>query len=115
MDNCVFCKIIAGEIPSSKLFEDEEVMAFLDINPLAPIHFLVVPKEHIESAGHITPENSHLVARCFEVIALLSKQEGLTGGFRVITNSGYDGGQTVDHIHFHVLGGAKLSGPMVNI
>lgn len=108
MSDCVFCKIVAGEIPSKKLYEDEHVLAFHDINPQAPVHFLVIPKAHITGAADVTAENSHLVARCFEVIAKLTRQENLTGGFRVITNNGPDAGQTVHHLHFHVLAGRKL-------
>ena len=105
---CLFCKIIAGEIPSSKVYEDENVYAFRDINPQAPVHVLVVPKEHIGSADEITPENSALVARLFEAIPKIAKAEGLANGYRVITNCGEDGCQSVKHLHFHVLGGKKL-------
>lgn len=108
MSNCIFCKIAAGEIPSTKRYEDDEVIAFNDLYPQAPVHFLVVPKQHIASAGEITPENSAAVAKCFEVIAKLAKQHNLESGFRVITNCGTDAGQTVDHLHFHVLAGRNL-------
>ena len=108
MTDCLFCKIAAGEIPSDCLYSDDEVMAFRDISPQAPVHFLVIPKSHIGSAGEITAENSHLAAKCFEVIAKLAADEGLTGGFRVITNCGEDAGQTVQHLHFHVLAGKSL-------
>jgi histidine triad (HIT) family protein len=114
MDDCIFCRIIAGEIPSDKLYEDDLLIAFRDINPQAPIHFLVTPKAHIKSAAHISRENSKIIGGCFEVIASLAESEGLLDGFRVITNVGSDGGQTVDHIHFHVMGGAKFSEPMVS-
>ena len=106
---CLFCKIIAGEIPSSKVYEDENVYAFRDINPQAPVHVLVVPKEHIGSADEITPENSALVARIFEAIPKIAKAEGLANGYRVITNCGEDGCQSVKHLHFHILGGKKLT------
>lgn len=106
--DCLFCKIIDGEIPSNKVYEDEYVYAFYDINPQAPVHFLVVPKKHMGSAAEITPENSVYAAKCFEVIAKLEKQLGLTGGFRVITNCGDDAGQTVKHLHFHVLAGKAM-------
>ena len=106
--NCIFCMIVNGDIPSTKVYEDEHVLAFRDINPQAPVHFLVIPKKHIESAAAVTPENSALVAKCFEVIAKLAKQERLDDGFRVISNCGPDAGQTVFHIHFHVLAGRKL-------
>ena len=108
MSDCLFCKIAAGEIPSTCLYEDEDVFAFRDINPQAPVHFLVIPKKHIESAAAVTPENSALVAKCFEVIAKLAKQDKLDDGFRVISNCGADAGQTVFHLHFHVLAGRKL-------
>ena len=108
MNDCLFCKIIAGEIPTTKVYEDDKCLAFLDIAPLAPTHFLVIPKQHIDSVAAITAENSAVVAKCFEVIAKLAAQEGLTGGYRVISNCGDDAGQTVHHLHFHVLGGAPM-------
>ena len=107
MAECLFCKIVSGEIPSRKVYEDETVLAFQDINPQAPTHILVIPKVHVESAAAVTPENSPVVAHCFEVIALLGKE--LPGGFRVISNCGPDAGQTVPHLHFHILGGRPLS------
>ena len=109
MSDCLFCKIISGEIPSRNVYEDEYVIAFHDISPQAPVHILVVPKEHVASVAELTQENSHLAAKCLEAIAKLSKSEGLSGGFRAITNCGADGGQTVDHLHFHLLGGKPLS------
>ena len=108
MEDCLFCKIAAGEIPSSKVYEDDICYAFNDIDPQAPTHFLVIPKQHIDSVAAITAENSAVVAKCFEVIAKLAVQEGLTGGYRVISNCGDDAGQTVHHLHFHVLGGAPM-------
>lgn len=113
MSDCIFCKIIAGEIPSNKIYEDEKVIAFRDIHPQAPVHFLVVPKEHIVSAAEITTENSSIISYCFEVIALLAKQEKLDDGFRVINNCGENAGQTVPHIHFHVLAGRPLGETLV--
>ena len=113
MANCLFCKIISGEIPSQRVYEDGHVLAFRDIAPHAPVHILVVPKEHIASAAEITMENSHIAAECFEVIAKLAKSEGLSGGFRAITNSGADGGQTVAHLHFHLLGGKPLGAGLI--
>ena len=107
-DNCIFCKIIKGDIPSSKVFENEDVFAFRDINPQAPTHVLVVPKKHIESADCINTENSRYVTAIFEAIPEIAKTEGLTNGYRVITNIGEDGAQSVKHIHFHILGGKKL-------
>ena len=108
MNDCLFCKIAAGEIPSTCLYDDDAVYAFRDINPQAPVHLLVIPKLHIGSVAEITAENSAVVAKCFEVIAKLAAQEGLENGYRVISNVGEDAGQTVKHLHFHVLGGEKL-------
>lgn len=113
MADCIFCKIIAGEIPSDRIYEDEKVIAFRDIHPQAPVHFLVVPKEHIKSAAEITSENSGIVAHSFEVIAKLAVQEKLSDGFRVINNCGEAAGQTVPHIHFHVLTGKPLGETLV--
>ena len=109
MDNCLFCKIIAGEIPSAKVYEDEYVFAFRDINPQAPVHILVVPKVHIASADEVNADNSGYVAKCYEAIGKIAKAEGLDKGYRVINNCGEDGGQTVMHLHFHLVGGVKLS------
>ena len=110
--DCLFCKIIAGEIPSAKVFENEWVYAFRDIAPQAPVHVLVIPKTHIASADGINPENSALVAKIFEAIPTIAKAEGLTNGYRVITNCGEDGCQSVKHLHFHIIGGEKLSDKM---
>lgn len=112
-DNCLFCKIIAGEIPSTKVYEDEYVYAFRDIHPQAPVHILVVPKAHIACAADINADNSLAVAHCFEAIAKIARAEGLNNGYRVINNCGEDGGQTVMHLHFHLLGGEKLSEKMI--
>ena len=109
MSNCLFCKIIAGTIPSSKVYEDETVYAFRDIAPQAPTHILVVPKAHIDSCNGISADNSAVVARIFEVIPQIAAAEGLTGGYRVVSNCGDDAGQTVHHLHFHILGGKKLA------
>ena len=106
--DCLFCKIIAGEIPSSKVYEDDKVYAFRDINPQAPVHVLVVPKEHIAGADSITAENSSAVAAVFEAIPKIADLAGLTSGYRVITNCGEDGCQSVRHLHFHLVGGKKL-------
>ena len=105
---CLFCKIIAGEIPSTKVYEDERVYAFRDIQPQAPVHVLVVPKCHIESADAVTGENAVYVAAIFEAIPKIAASEGLGNGYRVITNCGEDGCQSVKHLHFHLLGGKKL-------
>ncbi|MGM9628823.1 MAG: histidine triad nucleotide-binding protein [Faecousia sp.] len=109
MSDCLFCKIIAGEIPSDKVYEDETVYAFRDIAPQAPTHILVIPKEHISGCNGVTAENSSLVAHIFEVIPRIAQTEGLTGGYRVISNCGPDAGQTVPHLHFHILGGKQLT------
>lgn len=108
MDDCIFCKIIAGGIPSKKLYEDELCLAFYDIQPLAPQHFLVIPKEHIASAAELGTENASVVGHIFAVIAKLTTELGFADGFRVVTNCGADAGQTVRHLHFHVLGGRAL-------
>ena len=112
MSDCIFCKIIAGDIPSSKVYEDEMIYAFRDIAPMAPVHVLVVPKEHIPSADSVNSENSAYVARIFEAIPKIAASEGLTNGYRVITNCGEDGCQSVEHLHFHLLGGKKLPDQM---
>ena len=108
MSDCLFCKIIAGEIPSTKVYEDDKVLAFRDIAPQAPTHILVVPKEHLESTDDITPENSAVIAHIFALIPQIAKEEGLANGYRVVTNCGPDSGQTVNHLHFHIIGGKKM-------
>ena len=113
MNDCLFCKIIAGTIPSKKVYEDEFVFAFHDIAPNAPVHVLVVPKTHIASANDVTEKNSILVAKVFEVIPKIAKSLGLENGYRVINNCGDDAGQTVKHIHFHILGGMKMGEKLV--
>ena len=114
MPDCLFCAISSGEIPSERVYEDENVFAFRDIAPQAPTHILVVPKEHIASVAEITPENSHIAAKCLEAAAKIAISEGLSGGFRVISNSGADSGQTVFHLHFHILAGRPLGAGFVN-
>lgn len=109
MSDCLFCKIIVEEIPSTKVYEDETVFAFRDINPQAPTHVLVVPKAHIADCNGVTAENSAVVAHIFEVIPKIAQAEGLTGGYRVVSNCGADAGQTVQHLHFHILGGKQLT------
>lgn len=106
--DCLFCSIIAGEIPSDKVYEDENVYAFRDINPQAPVHILIVPKKHICCADAINSGNSIEVAHIFEAIPKIAATAGLTNGYRVITNCGEDGCQSVKHLHFHLLGGRKL-------
>ena len=110
--DCLFCKIIAGDIPSSKVYEDDACFAFRDINPQAPVHILVVPKEHIPSVDGINDLNSVTVGKIFEAIPKIAASEGLDGGYRVISNCGDDACQTVKHLHFHILGGKKLSEKM---
>ena len=110
--DCLFCKIIGGDIPSTKVYEDDAVYAFRDIAPQAPVHILVVPKTHMASVDQVTAENSTLVARIFEVIPQIAAAEGLKNGYRVVSNCGDHGGQTVHHLHFHILGGQKLSTQM---
>ena len=109
MSNCLFCKIIAGEIPSTKVYEDETVLAFRDIAPQAPCHVLVIPKAHIDDANGITAENSAVIAHIFQVIPQIAKAEGLENGYRIVSNCGPDAGQTVQHLHFHILGGKQLA------
>ncbi len=109
MGDCLFCKIVKGEIPSKKVYEDDEILAFEDINPLAPVHILVIPKKHIDSIAYIEDEDINLIGRIHKVIVQIAKEKGIKEkGFRVITNSGIDGGQEVMHLHFHLLGGKKL-------
>ena len=109
MENCLFCKIVAGDIPSTKVYEDDLCYAFRDIAPQAPTHILVVPKAHIDSCNGITAGNSAVVAHIFEVIPQIAKEEKLEGGYRVVSNCGADAGQTVFHLHFHILGGKPLA------
>ena len=109
MNDCLFCKIVAGQIPSTKVYEDATVLAFRDIAPQASTHILVIPKAHIDSVAAITAENSPIVAHIFEVIPKIAEAEGLAGGYRVVSNCGSDAGQTVHHLHFHILGGKVLA------
>ena len=109
---CLFCKIAAGEIPSTKVYEDETILAFRDIAPMAPTHILVIPKVHIPSVDGVTEENSGVVAHIFATIPAIAAQEGLTNGYRVVSNCGADAGQTVPHLHFHILGGKELTTQM---
>ncbi len=111
MSDCIFCKIANGEIPSTKVYEDDTVLAFNDLDPQAPIHVLIIPKQHITSCDCITADNSAVVAHIFEVAALLGKQFGLTNGYRIVNNCGEDGGQTVKHLHFHFMGGRQFTWP----
>ena len=110
MSDCLFCKIAAGEIPSKKVYEDEHCYAFYDIDPQAPTHFLVIPREHIGSCGVMTPENSAVVAHIFEVISKVTREQGIQS-FRVVSNCGVQAGQSVPHLHFHVLAGRDMTWP----
>ena len=111
MSDCLFCKIINGEIPSKKLYEDEKILAFYDISPIAPVHFLVIPKQHIASVDAIDADNSAIVAYIFQKLGELAKLAGIENGYRVISNCGADAGQTVQHLHFHVLAKRSLAWP----
>lgn len=111
MEDCLFCKIIKGEIPSKKIYEDELVYVFEDIEPTAPIHYLVIPKEHISKLDEINESNSGVIAHIYEVIAKLAKELDLKEGFRVVTNCGESAGQSVFHIHFHLLAGREFGWP----
>ena len=109
MNDCIFCKIVKGDIPSKKAYEDERVYAFHDIAPAAPVHVLVIPKEHIlAGVDEVNEQNADIVAHIFTVIPKIAKELGLTSGYRVVSNIGADAGQTVRHIHFHIIGGATL-------
>lgn len=110
--SCIFCKIVNGEIPSKKIYEDDKVLAFHDISPEAPVHFLVIPKEHIQSVNDLTEKNSEIISHIFLVINKLVRELNVNEtGYRIVNNCGKDGGQTVDHMHFHVLGQRDLKWP----
>ncbi len=109
--DCIFCKIARNEIPSKKLYEDDEMVAFNDLEPQAPVHVLIIPKAHISSANEITAENSDIIGKIFMVAAKIAKEQGLDKGYRIVNNCGEDGGQTVQHLHFHLLGGRKMHWP----
>lgn len=111
--NCIFCNIIEGEIPSTKVYEDELCLAFRDINPLAPTHILVVPKTHIESCAVLNEEHEALIGHIFTVISNIAREQHLDNGFRVVSNAGLEAGQTVPHLHFHILAGRPMSAKMV--
>ncbi len=110
--DCIFCMIRDGKIPSKKAYEDDKILAFHDVNPQAPIHILIIPKDHIESADMITTDNSSLVSYIFEKIPEIAKSAGIKNGYRIISNCGEDACQSVKHLHFHILGGGKLSDQM---
>ncbi len=110
--DCLFCKIIEGSIPSKKAYEDDNIYAFYDIAPQAPIHILVIPKSHIASMDEVTADNSGVVAEIFAKIPVIAREAGITNGYRVVSNCGDDACQTVKHLHFHILGGTQLKGQM---
>ena len=109
MNDCIFCKIVDGVIPSSKVYEDDAMLAFRDINPQAPVHVLVIPKTHIASLDEVTAENSDIVKKIFEKIPEIASLSGVTNGYRLVSNCGEDACQAVKHLHFHILGGKKMS------
>ncbi len=109
--DCIFCKIVQGEIPSTKVYEDDQILAFRDLDPQAPVHILIIPKMHIASADALTEENAGVVSHIFVVAKQIAAQEGLTNGYRIVNNCGEDGGQTVKHLHFHLLGGRTMAWP----
>lgn len=112
MSDCLFCRIVRKEIPAEVLYEDDEVLAFRDINPQAPVHFLVIPKRHIDSLASVGPADERLMVHITGAINKIAEKQGLlTGGFRVVTNIGREAGQTVPHLHFHVLGGRSFTWP----
>ncbi|MGN0521318.1 MAG: histidine triad nucleotide-binding protein [Eubacterium sp.] len=109
---CLFCEIIAGNVPSTKVYEDDMILAFKDINPVAPVHIIIVPKEHIECANGVNEKNSKYIARIFEKIPEIAKSQGIEA-YRIINNCGADAGQTVMHLHFHLIGGVKMGAKIV--
>ena len=113
MDTCVFCKIVRGEIPSRKVYEDELVYAFHDIHPVAPVHFMIIPKEHVESMAHLEENHAAAMGRIMVLAHRLAAQEGSTGGFRTIVNTGRIGRQDVMHVHVHIVGGTEILPPML--
>ena len=113
MDNCIFCKIVRGEIPGKKIYQDDEVIAFHDIRPLAPVHFMVVPTLHVASLAEVTDEHRALLGKIMVVASRLAKEQGCGEGFRTIVNTGRVGGQEVHHLHLHVIGGTEPLGPML--
>lgn len=111
MADCIFCKIVDGEIPTNKLYEDDQILAFSDMSPQAPVHFLVVPKKHIQSLDQATGEDQDLLGHILLKIPQIAKEQGIENGYRVVINTGEEGGQTVEHLHFHILGGRTLEWP----
>lgn len=109
--DCIFCKIVNGEIPSAKVYEDDTVVAFNDLSPQAPVHILIIPKEHIASCDEVNEENCAVIGHIFAVAAKIAKEKGLTNGYRIVNNCGDEGGQTVKHLHFHLMGGRQFTWP----
>jgi len=109
--SCLFCKIVAGEIPATRIYEDEQTLAFPDINPQAPTHILIIPKNHLASHAHTTQDDSATLGHLLHVAGELARQQNLTNGYRLVINTGPDGGQTVDHLHVHLLGGRPMNWP----
>ncbi len=112
MDNCIFCKIIKGDIPSTKVYEDDDMIIIKDLNPQAPVHLLLIPKEHYANIIEMTDSQSQTLARCLKKLSTLTDELGLQNGFRLVSNKGEDGCQSVGHLHIHILGGGKLSDTM---
>ena len=112
MDNCIFCKIVKGDIPSTKVYEDDDMIIIKDLNPQAPVHLLLIPKEHYANISEMTDSQSQTLARCLKKLSTLTDELGLQNGFRLVSNKGEDGCQSVGHLHIHILGGGKLSDTM---
>lgn len=111
MEDCLFCKIAAGDMNTDFLYEDDQVVAFRDINPVAPVHILVIPKKHVASADELEKEDNRLIGHIFQIIKKIAAEEELNNGYRIVNNCGEEGGQTVNHLHFHLLGGRNLQWP----
>lgn len=112
MDNCIFCKIVKGDIPSTKVYEDDDMIIIKDLNPQAPVHLLLIPKEHYANIIEMTDSQSQTLAKCLKKLSTLTDELGLQNGFRLVSNKGDDGCQSVGHLHIHILGGGKLSDTM---
>jgi len=113
MDNCIFCKIVRGEIPSKKVFEDDEILGFHDIHPIAPVHFMLIPKKHVDSLGDVSAEHEAVLGRMMALTGRLAREQGSAEGYRTIVNTGRVGRQDVMHLHIHVIGGPNPLGPMI--
>lgn len=112
MDNCIFCKIVKGDIPSTKVYEDDDMIIIKDLNPQAPVHLLLIPKEHYANIIEMTDNQAQTLAKCLKKLSTLTDELGLQNGFRLVSNKGEDGCQSVGHLHIHILGGGKLSDSM---